>query len=229
VRSSVLALAAAVALSLSACDSPGAAIPGASSAAPTTTTSPAPSPGADEDAIRVAIVGDSITDVASENFSLGEIDSESWASEVLGDGRVFAGGWAVWGATTEQMAHGVDDWDADVLLILAGTNDVGLGIPFEETPANLAAIVETVRAPRVVVSAIPPMDWRPGINEQFNRSLKRFVLEQGWEWVDPMGEIESAGRFRPGMTADGIHPTAKASRLIGEAIEAAVFPEDAAD
>ncbi len=200
---------------------PSEAAPGGrSTPAPDAAPSPAP------DGDRVAVVGDSITDVQSEDFSGGRIDPDSWVAEVLDEGRTFAGGWAVWGATTDQMARGVQPLDADVLLILAGTNDVAFGIPFAETAANLVAIADTVGAPRVVVSAIPPLDPLPEEVERFNSELRSFVRSEGWEWVDPMARIESDGQFRAGMSDDGIHPTARASRIIGRAIESAVWPEE---
>ncbi|WP_210480557.1 GDSL-type esterase/lipase family protein [Naasia sp. SYSU D00948] len=215
-RTAVL-LALAAVLTLTGCDSP--APPGPTSAVPGRSTA---------GEVRVAIVGDSITDVQSPDFSAGRIDPESWASEVLDEGRVFAGGYAVWGATTEQMAAAVQPLDADVLIVLAGTNDMALGVPFAETAANLEAIAETVGAPRVVLSAIPPIDWTPGASDDFNAQLERLARDEGWEWVDPMGRIESGGEFREGMSDDGVHPSARASRLIGEAIESAVWPEDGA-
>jgi lysophospholipase L1-like esterase len=53
----------------------------------------------------------------------------------------FAGGYAVPGATTAVMRDGAGPVDADVLVVMGGTNDVGTEVPWEMTRANLVQIV----------------------------------------------------------------------------------------
>ena len=91
-----------------------------------------------------AAVGDSISDADSPDFAAGDLGAASWATYVVDDGFAFAGGWAEWGATTAMMADSVGPIEADVLVVLAGTNDVAFGIPFEESAANLDRIIDTV-------------------------------------------------------------------------------------
>ncbi|MDD9208145.1 SGNH/GDSL hydrolase family protein [Georgenia sp. 10Sc9-8] len=198
-------------LALGGCGSPGGARP-----------SPEP-PGST--ALRIAAVGDSITDANSPDFAGGELGEESWVSHAVGDGVAFAGGWAQWGATTAQMAAGAQPVDADVLVVLAGTNDVTAGIPFDETAANIAEIAATVDAPRVLISAVPPIDPDPALATELNANLEALAVAREWEFVDAPAEAREGDRFAPGMSEDGVHPTAQGARVIGAAVRAALVAE----
>jgi lysophospholipase L1-like esterase len=175
------------------------------------------------DAVALAVVGDSISEADSDDFSAGVLGQGSWVSHAIGDGVRFAGGWAVSGALTSQMARGARPVDADVLVVLAGTNDVASGLPFESCAVNLRSIVGTVGAPRVVVSSIPPIDVAPSFATTFNERLRALAEEAGWEFVDAMvGIRDGDGCFAPRMSFDGVHPTVEAARVIGGAIRAHV-------
>src|SRR5699024_11855568 len=65
------------------------------------TSSPQP------DAVRMAVVGDSITDADSPDLPGGNVGQESWVYYALGPQVSFAGGSAVCCASTEQMADQV--------------------------------------------------------------------------------------------------------------------------
>ena len=173
--------------------------------------------------LALAVVGDSISEADSRDFSAGVLGPGSWVSHAIGDGVRFAGGWAVSGALTSQMARGARPVPADVLVVLAGTNDVASGLPFESCAVNLRSIVGTIGAPRVVVSSIPPMDFAPSFATDFNQRLRDLADQVGWEFVDAMAGIRDGdARFAPGMSVDGVHPTAEAARVIGGAIRAHV-------
>jgi lysophospholipase L1-like esterase len=180
------------------------------------------SPSADPEAVLVAFVGDSLTTGLSPDFSGGDIDPTSWVHEVLDDRFRFGGGWAVWGATTDQMRQGVSRLDAEILVILAGTNDVALGIPFATTADNIADVARTVGAERVVVSAIPPLDSLPDAPAAFNARLERFAADQGWAWVPPVPALGEDGRFKEGLTQDGVHLTPEGAQVLGRAIREVV-------
>ncbi|WP_418605516.1 hypothetical protein [Georgenia sp. SUBG003] len=79
------------------------------------------------DAVRLAAVGDSITEADSPDFDGGDLGPESWVFHAVGEDVALVGGWARWGATTAQMAAAAEPVEADVLVILAGTNDVAPG------------------------------------------------------------------------------------------------------
>ena len=168
-----------------------------------------------------AAVGDSITDADSPDFATGNFGAASWATYVVDDGFTFAGGWAEWGATTAMMADSVGPIEADVLVVLAGTNDVAFGIPFDESAANLDRIVDAVGIEDVVVVSIPPVDAFPNGVKSYNIRLDNLAGDRGWRFVDASAGLRTAdGRFGDGMSSDGLHPSADGARVLGEAIAA---------
>jgi lysophospholipase L1-like esterase len=175
--------------------------------------------------LTLAVVGDSISEADSRDFSSGLLGRASWVGHAVGDGVRFAGGWAVSGALTSQMARGARPVAADVLVVLAGTNDVYRGLPFAFSAANLRSIADTVGAGRVVVSSIPPIDFEPALVLSYNQQLRDFAVASGWEFVDAMMGIRTGDRFADGMSADGVHPTVRAAEAIGAAIRAHLLGE----
>lgn len=177
-----------------------------------------------DEPVKVVVVGDSITAISfparAEQFAAGEIDTGSWVHR-LGDGYDVVGGWAVPGAHTADMRAGVDPTlEADVLVILAGTNDLYFGDPIEQTQLNLIAIARTVDAPRVVLSAIPPMDPRPADPPRWNAAMHDFAEEQGWAWIDPIEPLRRGERYAADLSEDGLHPNTAGQYELGEAMRA---------
>lgn len=168
-----------------------------------------------------AAVGDSITEANSSHFSAGKIGSRSWVSHV-GPGATFAGGWALSGARSAAMAENARDVEAEVLVILAGTNDVFNNVPFEQSAGNLVRIAQKVGAEKVLVSAIPPIDFEPELASRFNQQLKQFAMSRGWVFVDSMAGVREGDRFALGMTTDGVHPTEAAAQVIGKNLGQAI-------
>ncbi|MFF2274537.1 SGNH/GDSL hydrolase family protein [Agromyces sp. NPDC058126] len=205
---------------LAACSSTGGA--GSDGA----TSSGAASPSADRtDSMArptsFAVVGDSITDANSPDLAGGDLGSESWAAYAFEAGADFAGGWAEWGAPTSYMADSVAAVDTDVLVVLAGTNDLAFGVPFDESAANLDRIVATVGIDDVVVSSIPPSDAFPEAAVQYNEQLEALADDRGWRFVDASAGLRTAdGRYADGMSYDGLHPSEQGARVLGEAIAA---------
>ncbi|PFG41316.1 lysophospholipase L1-like esterase [Georgenia soli] len=210
VRIPTVALALSVAVLLGGCG--GQPAPAASTAAP-------PNP----DATRLAVVGDSITEADSPDFDGGELGAESWVRHAVGEDLLLVGGWARWGATTSQMAAAVEPVDADVLVILAGTNDVGSGATHESTLSNLRRIAGTVGAPEVVISAVPPIDAAPELATDLNAALENLARQEGWRWVDAPAGLRDGEQFAEGMASDGLHPTREGARVLGEAIRETVL------
>lgn len=196
---------------------------GAEAARQFNVSSTAATPVATEEPITFAAVGDSITEGNSPAFTEGRLGDLSWAQYAAGDGLRFVGGWADGGAQTARMVGEATPVEADVLVMFAGTNDAGNAVPFEESAKNLTSIADTVGAGRVIVSAIPPQDFNPGVAPAFNDKLRVLAADRGWEFVDAPAGVREGDRFLPGMTADGTHPTAEAARIMGEAIRAAIL------
>jgi lysophospholipase L1-like esterase len=120
------------------------------------------------------------------------------------------------------MAENVRPVKADVLVILAGTNDLALGVPFSQTVANLERISRTVGATRVLVSAVPPRDSAQQATVAFNAELRRAVLAHGWLWTDATAGLAEGTRYAPGLSRDGIHPDQAGSAVLGKALAAAM-------
>lgn len=174
------------------------------------------------EAVRMAVVGDSITAGDSRDLNDGIPGPLSWTSYAAGPEVEFVGGWAEWGATTERMADAVSGpFDADVLVVLAGTNDVSTR-SHDDTGASLLEIVDAAGIDRVILSSVPPNDHARESTTELNAFLRSFAGAQGWEWVDAAAPLRSGDRFQPDMTSDGVHPSETGARALGEAIGAAV-------
>ncbi len=182
-------------------------------------------------ALHVLAVGDSITEADSDDFDDADIGPGSWADSTDGNGVQVLGGWAHAGATSADMLAGLVDRLAaagatarpDVLVIMAGNNDVDAAVPFRDVARNLVDIAALVHAPRVVLSTIAPEDDVAGEVTRFNARLPALARQEGWQLVDPMGGVgDGRGHYLPGMSDDGVHPTAAGARLIGAALRSAV-------
>jgi lysophospholipase L1-like esterase len=141
------------------------------------------------------------------------------------------GGWAHAGATTEDILQGLAGRPPaqaatagpDVLVIMAGNNDVDASLPFDVVDENLVAIAGMVQAPRVVLSTIAPEDQDAAAVTDFNARLPELATRQGWQLVDPMAGVgDGRGHYVPGTSEDGVHPTAAGARLIGAALRSAL-------
>lgn len=201
---------------LTACGGgPGAVVPAAGP------TSQGPLlPPAEE--VRLAAYGDSITQ-ADGDVPAGELGAGSWLSTAATDGVVFAGGWARGGATTADVLAAAEPVDADVLVVLAGTNDPGAGLSGEQTAANIRALVDRVGVAQVVVSAVPPRDAAPEVAVATNEVLADLAEQAGWVFADPMAGVREGDRFAPGMSTDGLHPTGAGAAVIGSALRSTVL------
>ncbi len=171
----------------------------------------------------MAAVGDSITAGDSPDLAGGVAGTESWVSHASDDDIEFVGGWAEWGASTEIMAAAVrDPIDADVLVLLGGTNDLGW-VPHAETAENLSLIAERADVEAVVISSIPPLDLFQGAGTQdLNTFLMHYAESQGWNWVDAAEGLREGSDFAPGMSYDGVHLSEQGAGVLGRAIADAV-------
>lgn len=169
-----------------------------------------------------AAVGDSITEANSSDFNNFKIGSGSWVYHASRKGLEFAGGWSNGGAGTTSMLANVEPVKADVLFIIAGTNDLG-NRPFAESAANVEAIVRKVGVKRVVISSIPPYHSNPKLPVEYNKQMKAFATSKGWKWVDAMAPVRDGDMWKPGLSNDGKHPTTEGAQLIGEELSRAAL------
>lgn len=176
--------------------------------------------------ITVVVVGDSITEMDSPDFDDGDIGPASWAAYADGHGVRILGGWAHSGATTVDMLDGLSTrtLNADVLVILAGNNDIDHDDSTHAIEARLERIAGRVHSRRVVLSAVAPEDSVAAAVDGLNAALPALARARGWKMVDPMSAISDGhGHYLPGMTRDGVHPTVPAARVIGEALLSALI------
>ena len=177
---------------------------------------------------RVLFYGDSITQL------WGEKDP---AQFFPGKGYLNRG---ISGQTTPQMLlrfrQDVIALQPDVVLILAGTNDIA-GNTGPSTQAmiedNLHAMVELARAHgiRVVLASVLPVSeyrWMPGIEpapkvRALNAALKQYADAQGLVYLDYYTAMaNAAGGLDPALAADGVHPTAKGYAVMAPLAERAI-------
>lgn len=122
------------------------------------------------------------------------------------------------------------DYDAvetrpDVLILLAGTNDLYQGRPARDALLNLETMIRrTLEAGRgAVLSSIPPLNIAPpDIKEKildFNVSVERLAGSLGAVFFDAYSLLEDPSR--PGFipdSPDDVHPGPSGYRKLGEAL-----------
>lgn len=181
--------------------------------------------------ITYTYAGDSITDPDN---------SWSWTRFISDDTITTPGGVAISGATSAAILAKVVPVEADVLVVLLGTNDTRLGKSRTETKSNIEQIVTKVGASRVVLVAIPPCNITDYGDAHINRATNGFALNRelselavahDWLFVDPWFKVRRLDNtYAPGTSvADGVHPSVdtgtetgnKLSTYIRQAVEGA--------
>ncbi len=181
------------------------------------------------DDVALVVVGDSLT-AGTRAMEDGEVRGEgSWVPAALGAPLVLEGGWAVPGATTADMRTGVSQTDGDVLVIMAGTNDIARGLDWEASRDNLLTITRTLRIETVVVSAVPPFAPRPEAATGYNDRLQQVAIEQGWTFVDPWSVAAEDGQWAEDASLDGVHPTQEVADDVGRNLRTAVLAQVTGD
>lgn len=182
--------------------------------------------------IRAVFLGDSIT-VGNSDLANGVLSPQSWFYGLVDeetDPMVYAGGVAENGRNTGWMAEHVDEalaLDPQLLVVLGGTNDIGAGLPAEETMANLRTIKAAADSAgvRMAVSTIPPLSDSDlgGRVDLVNATIRVFAAESGALLLDTTTVLsDGQGGWRPGLTTDGIHPNEEGARLMAEAAAASL-------
>jgi len=154
------------------------------------------------------------------DFAGGEIAAESWVTRVSSEHLEFVGGWARGGASTADMRAGIAPLDPDVLVILAGTNDLLQQVPFEVSAANLVAISRIGGGDEVAVVSLPPLAADPSASAAYNRRLAGLADDNGWLFLDASAVLRDGDDWSDGATADGVHPTPRAQAELGLAVRA---------
>lgn len=204
----------AVALSAASC---AAFIPEESRAAvPSATTSPSLSEDTSLAAppnagpVKVAVVGDSNSTGFSGTLEAGVAAKKAWVALMPESDFVWVGGWAHDGATSTQMAEqALPVAGADLVLIMAGTNNIAVGMPGEALASDLEQIVEVTGARSVGLIAIPPLNPLPQQAIALNAELAQLAHDRSWMFFDPWADLRtSEGMWEAAYLSDGVHTTA---------------------
>lgn len=178
---------------------------------------------------RVVFYGDSITD--------------AWGRRE-GTGTFFPGkpyvNRGISGQTTPQMLvrfqQDVVHLHPAAVLILAGTNDIA-GNTGPSTPQmiedNFTSMAEIARQSgiKVILASITPAyayPWKPGVNpvaeiREINQWLRNFCSANGCVYLGYYSSLADAkGAMLPGLSFDGVHPTAQGYAVMAPLAEAAI-------
>lgn len=173
----------------------------------------------------IAAVGDSIT-VGQGKPSWGFLADDSWLSHVVcgDDGLPYSYNGGVADQTTEQISEQVDEalgHDPDVLVILAGTNDVYRGDFSDEAIERIRAMVADARDSGAVpiLGTLVPIDGMASEVLRFNDLLVGLAAEEGVAVIDFHAALADEQRegYRDGLTRDGLHPSRAGAFAMAEA------------
>lgn len=174
--------------------------------------------------IRLAAIGDSITAFTDR---VGTPTGWSWVRSAATGRVVDAGGFRYWGDDTAQLLAGTRPVHADVIVVMAGTNDIGDGshpVPTARTLQNITAIFAKAGVRTKILSAVAPKNAAPALTSALNARLRELAARSGWSFVDPWAGVRAPdGRWVDGTTADGIHPTVWSGAAAGLVIRSTVL------
>ncbi len=176
---------------------------------------------------RVVFYGDSITD--------------AWGRSL---GTFFPGkpyvNRGISGQTTPQMVvrfrQDVINLHPAAVVILAGTNDIA-GNTGPETPEaiedNFKSMADLAKANgvRVIFSSVLPVadyPWKPGLKpaakiQALNNWLAGYCVNHSITYLDYYTAMEDAqGGMKPGLSSDGVHPTAAGYVIMEPLAQAAI-------
>lgn len=173
-------------------------------------------------------VGDSITaGVSSETFE--PDDSYSWVRYALTDGRspwLLEDNVALFGRTLVEMQAVFEDevlkLEPEGVVIMGGTNDALRQLPVEPSIAALRAMVVAARGAGVEVWIVSPAP----LDAAYQRPIAPIVdaeaalaAELDVPFVDISQELaDGDGRWVPGMSFDGVHPSREGARRIARLV-----------
>jgi lysophospholipase L1-like esterase len=178
---------------------------------------------------RVVFFGDSITDGWGRSVSPGDF--------FPGKPYVNRG---ISGQTTPQMLvrfqQDVVHLHPAAVVILAGTNDIAGNTgpsTLQMIEDNFTSMAEIAKQNgiRVVLASITPAfsyPWKPGVRpvetiRELNKWLQDFCSTNGFVYLDYYSAMADAnGAMLPGLSSDGVHPTAKGYAVMAPLAEHAI-------
>lgn len=175
----------------------------------------------------VAATGDSIT-AGTTDADFGFLGEQSWFDQLVCNRDVaysFNGG--VPNRTTEQVDAHLGDTlkhKPDVVVILTGTNDILHDLPLDKPLALLAGMADHIRAAGAepVFATVPPFNAAPDRAAEFNRQLRELARTEHAPLIDFYPALVQDGRYRDGLSADGLHPNIAGAKVMAGVAEPVV-------
>jgi lysophospholipase L1-like esterase len=153
-----------------------------------------------------------------------------WATVAASASVDFVRNAGVPGNTTAQMLarlnHDVLAYNPDVVTLMGGTNDRAQGVPLRTAMAHLRTIITRLEnaGARVVLMTIPP---NTGSVAAWNAAIRSLADSEGVPCADIYSVLANAhGGWLPGLTTDGVHPTAAGYARMAPVIAAALVLAD---
>ena len=166
----------------------------------------------------VAVVGDLVT-----SWRPPDDRSTSWVTYASGHGVRITQSWVDRDARVRDLAREVGPSDADVLVVLTGTNDLDLGPVPDEIELAMTRLVDISGIDKVLISSIPPVDHQAQRTADFNELLARIAYRHDWSFVDAGSTVVAANcTYRKGLSDDDVRPSPEGARIIGEAVRGAL-------
>lgn len=169
--------------------------------------------------------GDSISAYHDNN---GKIIPWSWVRFAIDDGDLSrVTGYTRAGADTKELfAHAVPIPGIDVMVLMAGTNDITHGIPTSSTLNYIAATFAKTGGEHKILSAVAPRNNHTAQTNALNYWLARLAKQHGWTFIDPWTRVRAAnGTWVPGWNADSVHPTPEAGSMVGAILHNEILTE----
>ncbi|WIE79604.1 SGNH/GDSL hydrolase family protein [Curtobacterium sp. MCSS17_016] len=189
--------------------------------APTAKPTPVPTPAPAPSKLTFTYAGDSLTAMDA-----------SWMRQLKDPTIANVGGTSIGGATSTRILERSSAHDADVLVVMAGTNDLRYGYSTKSILNNIDKITKKVGARHVVIAAIAPSNItnyskkhidRRKQGEILNRDLQNHALTRGWMFVDPWAaDRRLDGGWPSSRTYDGVHPTVAMSKKVSVRMQQAI-------
>lgn len=170
---------------------------------------------------RVVFMGDSITDGwrLNEYFPERDFLNRGISGQITGE-------------MLGRFKADIIDLKPAAVVILAGTNDIGRGIPLTTIQNNLAMIADLAVAHKIkpiFASVLPVSDYHKNTNPTFAQTRRRppeqirslnqwlvgFTRQYGFTYLDYYSKtVDSAGMLRADLADDGLHPNSAGYRIM---------------
>jgi lysophospholipase L1-like esterase len=121
----------------------------------------------------------------------------------------------------------LDGVNPKIIVILAGTNNVGADTSAADVTQGLKALVDMCRqkapAATIVLSGIFPRSDKPDLNpiiSEINKGLEKFADNKSIRFLNVNDKLtDSSGKLLDGMTVDGLHPTLKGYQIWADGLK----------